>query len=172
VSHCTAPHPLTAGSKQDMTLCVRQAESGVRKSCTRVVDGDVDRRPCEKQAGARREGSRGRAQRSSGCFLHGVRCRVGALVAIWPCPWTFLLSVSTPAGEGGRHDGKMGHARSCVCMLTAVSLMPPRRHILVTHATCLTRCRPPYVARYDDAHAEPQHENIEDSSPRPTPMEP
>jgi hypothetical protein len=84
-----------------MTLCVRQAESGVRKSCTRVVDGDVDRRSCEKQAGARREGSRGRAQRSSGCFLHGVRCRVGALVAIWPCPWTFLLSVSTRAGEAG-----------------------------------------------------------------------
>jgi hypothetical protein len=78
---------------------------------------------------------------------------------------------------GGRHDG-MGHARMlllCVCMYTAVSLMSLHQHVLVTHATCLTCCSPPYIARYDDAAAvgaEAQHENIEDSSLRPTPMEP
>jgi hypothetical protein len=92
-SHCTAPHPLTAGSKQDMTPWVRETESGVRKSSARVVKGDFDRR--QKQAGARREGSprQGKTQRLRlDAFFTEYDTARGTLVAIWPCPWTFLLS--------------------------------------------------------------------------------
>lgn len=147
MDYCTSPqHSSVEDCRQMsktriMTLCVCQAESGLRKSWQVMQTGFGRRCQCQQVPGDKATAQR----RWPRCFLHGAQHRV-------------VRAIPYCCSGGLSHHMRARVGKTCLagafvhvcCMLTAEPrlLMPP---LLVTQATCLTCCSTPCAARYDAA---------------------